>query len=77
MIGYLDIHEPVAVLRLQASELEDLPCTNCSRLLSFLRKLLDTGPESFTHPSIWLVDAERPVDAEPVTSISPDDFHLS
>lgn len=40
MIGYLYIHDAVAVWRLQASELENLPCTNCDRLLSFLRKLL-------------------------------------
>ena len=40
MIGYLDIHDAVAALRLQASELEDLHCTNCDRLLSILRKLL-------------------------------------
>ena len=40
MIDYLDIQNAVVVLRLQASELEDLPCTNCKRPLSILRKLL-------------------------------------
>ena len=40
MSGYLDILDAVAVLRLQASELEDLPCINCGRLLIILRKLL-------------------------------------
>ena len=40
MLGYLGIHDAVAVLRLQASELENLPCTNCNRLLSNLGKLL-------------------------------------
>lgn len=40
MTGYLDIHDAVASLRLQASELEALPCINCKRLSSILRKLL-------------------------------------
>ena len=40
MIGYLDMHDAVAVLRRQASELDNLPCIHCNRLLSNLRKLL-------------------------------------
>lgn len=40
MIGYLDMHDAVVVLRRQVSELEDLPCTNCTVLLRNLLKLL-------------------------------------
>ena len=40
MIGYLDILDAAAVLRRRALELEDLACTNCSRLLTLLCKLL-------------------------------------
>ena len=40
MIGYMDIHDAVAVLRVRVSELDNLRCTGCAVLLKYLRKLL-------------------------------------
>ena len=40
MIGYMDIHDAVAVLRVQVSEFDNLRCTECAVLLKYLRKLL-------------------------------------
>ena len=40
IFGYLDMHDAVAILRRQASELENSPCTNCTVLLRNLRRLL-------------------------------------